>query len=102
MEELIGQHPQVQDVGVTATWDDSQATELPRAFVVPKPDVTQAQLPRVAKEIQDLVATKASGYKKLRGGVKFVASLPRNPTGKLLRRILKTQDAEGGKLLAKM
>ena len=87
---------------MTATWDDTQATELPRAFVVPKPDIDQSQLPRIAIEIQDLVAVKASGYKKLRGGVKFVGCLPRNPTGKLLRRILKKQEAEDGRVIAKL
>lgn len=98
----MGQHAQVQDVGVTSTWDESESTEVPRAFVVPRPDVPEGNLTRLAQEIQALVADKAAGYKKLRGGVKFVESLPKNPTGKLLRRQLRKQDAEGGKLMAKM
>ncbi|KAK5328327.1 hypothetical protein LTR93_002112 [Exophiala xenobiotica] len=102
LEEIISQHPQVQDVGVTSTWDDSQATEVPRAFVVPRPDVPETDLPQLAQEIQTLVADKAAGYKKIRGGVRFVDGLPKNPTGKLLRRQLRQQDVEGRKTWARM
>ncbi|KIX04602.1 uncharacterized protein Z518_05472 [Rhinocladiella mackenziei CBS 650.93] len=101
LEEIIGQHPLVQDVGVTSTWDDSEATELPRAFVVPTTNVRLDDHARLANEIQNLVAGKAAGYKKLRGGVKLVNSLPRNPTGKLLRRQLGSLD-DRGKLRAKI
>lgn len=40
---------------------------------------------------EDLVAfvsSKVEDYKRLRGGVKFVDKLPRNPQGKILRREL--------------
>lgn len=53
---------------------------------------------KVAKEIQDLVASKLAGYKKLRGGVQFVGKLPRNPTGKLLRRKLREEVAVKAKI----
>lgn len=109
LEDLILPHPCVQDVGVTSAWDDSEATEIPRAFVVADPAVPETEYSRVATEIQQLVATQAAGYKRLRGGVKFVKSLPRNPTGKLLRRELRKQNSgqmsgmeNNGTLKAKM
>ena len=34
---------------------------------------------------------KLSNYKKLDGGVKFVGAIPRNASGKILRRILKDE-----------
>lgn len=89
IEEIIGQHENVADAAVTSVWDDSEATEIPRAFVVPKVKVYSPDHEKFSQEIQRMVATKVAGYKKLRGGVFFVDQLPRNPTGKLLRRELR-------------
>ncbi|KAF9890114.1 hypothetical protein FE257_006275 [Aspergillus nanangensis] len=89
LEEIIGQHPSVADSGVTSVWDDSEATEIPQAFVVPVSGTFTSERAGLAKEIQDMVAAKVAGYKKLRGGVRFIDQLPRNPTGKLLRRELR-------------
>lgn len=89
MEEVIWKHPAVADVGVTSIWDDSKATELPCAFVVAKAHARLLSRQELATDIQELVASKVAGYKRLRGGVNFVDGLPRNPTGKLLRRELR-------------
>lgn len=89
LEEIIGQHGNVADAAVTSVWDDTEATEIPRAFVVPKIKVFSSERNNLSQEIQCMVASKVSGYKKLRGGVFFVDQLPRNPTGKLLRRELR-------------
>ena len=32
---------------------------------------------------------RVSHYKELKGGVEFIKEIPRNPTGKILRRYLK-------------
>ncbi|KAL5363127.1 hypothetical protein BJX96DRAFT_186591 [Aspergillus floccosus] len=89
LEEIIGQHPMVADSGVTSVWDDSEATEIPQAFVVLIAGVAPSDQHRLAKDIEHMVASKVAGYKKLRGGVRFIDKLPRNPTGKLLRRQLR-------------
>lgn len=89
LEEVLFQHPAVKDVGVTSVWDDAQATELPCAFVVPRAHTRLLSREELAKDIQKMVASKVAGYKKLTGGVYFVDELPRNPTGKLLRRELR-------------
>ncbi|OQE25706.1 hypothetical protein PENFLA_c008G10282 [Penicillium flavigenum] len=90
LEEIIVQHPIVADAAVTSVWDDTEATEIPQAFVVPKVKVFSTDREGLSQEIQKLVASKVSGYKRLRGGVLFVDQLPRNPTGKLLRRELRS------------
>lgn len=89
LEEIIGQHGNVADAAVTSVWDDNEATEIPQAFVVPKIKVFSSDRKILSEEIQRMVASKVAGYKKLRGGIFFVDQLPRNPTGKLLRRELR-------------
>ncbi|KIW29278.1 uncharacterized protein PV07_05103 [Cladophialophora immunda] len=106
LEEIIGRHPHVHDVGVVAAWADAEATELPRAFVVADPALAVSAYPRLADEICKLVADQVAGYKRLRGGVRFVQRLPRNPTGKLLRRQLRVEqergESAGGQLKGKI
>ena len=86
---MIIQHPAVADTAVTSTWDDTEATEIPCAFIVPRTKGLLIDRDELIKSIQTMVGSKVAGYKKLRGGVYFVDSLPRNPTGKLLRRELR-------------
>lgn len=45
--------------------------------------------PQLAKEIQDYVAKKVANHKKLRGGIIFIDAIPKSPSGKILRRILR-------------
>lgn len=93
LEEIIGRHPMVKDSGVTSIWDDMEGTEIPLAFVVPNDLVLSIDRQKIASEVQELVAREVAGYKKLRGGVRFIDQLPRNPTGKMLRRELREKAA---------
>ncbi|XP_013390242.1 probable 4-coumarate--CoA ligase 1 [Lingula anatina] len=86
LEAVILTNPAVLDVAVIGV-DDEEAGELPKAFVVVKP---HAQLLEI--ELQDYVKTKVAPYKRLRGGVEFVQEIPKTPTGKILRRMLKNRD----------
>lgn len=79
----------MQDVGVGSVYYEAEATDVPRAYVRPISSFQPGELQRLANEIESLVSSKVAGYKKLRGGVKFVDSLPKTPTGKLLRRLSK-------------
>ncbi|KAK3092363.1 hypothetical protein FSP39_001938 [Pinctada imbricata] len=83
LEDLILKHNAVQDVAVIGL-PDEEAGEVPMAFVVKKPgqDVSE-------HEVQQFVEGKAAHYKRLKGGVKFVGEIPKSPSGKILRRILK-------------
>lgn len=83
----------MKDSGVTSVWDDEQGTEIPLAFIVPNKSIASIDQDRLVKEVQDLVAREVAGYKKLRGGVRFIDQLPRNPTGKMLRRQLREKAA---------
>lgn len=86
LEDLLLQHPGVVDVGVVGV-EDVRAGELPRAYVVREKGTTEEDLhkflePRVAK------------HKQLKGGIRFVDALPKNATGKILKRELKKMAAE--------
>jgi 4-coumarate--CoA ligase len=38
--------------------------------------------------VRDFVDGRVSAYKRLRGGVHFLESIPKTPAGKILRRLL--------------
>ncbi|CAH0592509.1 unnamed protein product [Chrysodeixis includens] len=83
LEAILLRHPSVKDVGVVGK-PDSLVGELPTAFVVKKPGANVSE-----KELVDFVADKVSSWKQIRGGVYFVDEIPKTPSGKILRRILR-------------
>ncbi|KAK7714297.1 hypothetical protein SLS64_004397 [Diaporthe eres] len=87
LEGLVVGHPDVADACVIGIYDPGQATELPRAYVTLKAGVTQDAAK--AKEIADWMSAKTAPHKKLRGGVYFIDVVPKSPSGKILRRVLR-------------
>ncbi|XP_055378124.1 uncharacterized protein LOC129609903 [Condylostylus longicornis] len=83
IESILLTNPKVKDVGVVGL-PDEKSGELPFAFIVKQPNVELNE-----KEVIDFVAQKTSPAKHLRGGVKFIQEIPKNPSGKILRRKLK-------------
>ncbi|KAK4308785.1 hypothetical protein Pmani_019542 [Petrolisthes manimaculis] len=86
LEEIVSRHECVCDVAVVGV-EDKRSGEAPRAFVVLKPN-THVN----ASQLKKYVAERVASYKQLSGGVKFVNVIPRNPTGKILKRKLKESD----------
>lgn len=87
VENLISERPDVLDVAVIGVADDQFGHRL-RAFVVPAP--TSA---RDADEIRAHVKANLARYKVPRDVV-FIEELPRNTTGKVLRRVLIAMEIE--------
>ncbi|KAF8584758.1 acetyl-CoA synthetase-like protein [Ramaria rubella] len=83
VEATLLQHPDVADAAVVGITRDEQ--EHPRAYVVLKP--THGEV--TPSDIAAFIASRLAQYKQLTGGVVFVEAIPRNPSGKLLRRIIK-------------
>lgn len=81
LESLLLEHPQVQDCAVVGV-PDPEAGEIPQAFVVRKPGGTAD-----CEALMEFLRGKVAGYKRVRR-VEFVASIPRSPSGKILRRRL--------------
>ncbi|KAJ9133360.1 AMP-binding enzyme [Coniochaeta hoffmannii] len=89
LESYLNSHPHVAEGGVAATWDESQLTELPTAWVVLKDHIKgESETRKALVDIHQSIDEKVSGYKKLRGGVWHVPALPKNPTGKILRKVM--------------
>lgn len=97
LESLLLSHPKVADVAVIGIEDKEQATELPRAYVVLGHDAKSEDAKTVAKEIIDWTAKKVASHKRLRGGVRIIDEIPKSPSGKILRRLLRDQAAKEGK-----
>ncbi|MCP3936610.1 MAG: 4-coumarate--CoA ligase family protein [Actinomycetia bacterium] len=85
LEALIVTHPAVADVAVIGV-DDTEAGELPKAFVVLKSDAEAT-----ADDIQDFVAERVTSYKKVRI-VEFRDEIPKSASGKILRRFLRDEE----------
>jgi long-chain acyl-CoA synthetase len=88
LEAVLLEHPAVADCAVTAMRDE-EAGEVPRAYVVLRPG--QESTP---DELQEFVRDRVAGYKQIRR-VDILDSIPRTPSGKILRRMLKEQAQVG-------
>ncbi|XP_055842281.1 probable 4-coumarate--CoA ligase 1 [Episyrphus balteatus] len=84
LEECLRNHPKILEAGVIGI-PHSRHGEIPRAFVVLKPNVEATE-----EEIIEFVAERVAHYKHLEGGVQFIKELPKNSTGKILRKDLKS------------
>ncbi|CEH15048.1 Acyl-CoA synthetase [Ceraceosorus bombacis] len=94
LEGLLLQHPQVADAACIGVYSKSQATEFPRAYVVPKEASRwreEEKAKAFAEEIVSWVNGKVANHKRLRGGAVIVEAVPKSPSGKILRRILRDQ-----------
>ena len=101
LEGLLISHPMVNDVAVVGLYDKGQATEVPRAYIVPAPGVEGG--PKTAQEITHWLHEKVASHKRLRGGVRFMDEIPKSASGKILRRVLKVKaQAEEKGVMAKL
>ncbi|KAJ0174384.1 hypothetical protein K1T71_010530 [Dendrolimus kikuchii] len=82
LENVIKEHPDVLDAAVIGI-PDQRTGETPKAFVVLKEGRKT-----VDKEIIDFVSKRVTEYKRIKE-VMFLEELPKNPSGKMLRRELK-------------
>ncbi len=90
LEAILQSHPAVADVAVIPS-PDTEAGEVPKAFVVLKPDAVAT-----AEELMAYTAERVSPQKKIRR-LEFIDAIPKVPSGKILRRqLVERERAAGG------
>ena len=88
LEALLLTHPAVLDAAVIRKADE-EAGEVPKAFVVLKPD--QASRSETAEQIMAWVAERVAPHKRIRN-LEFIDQIPKSASGKILRRLLVQQE----------
>lgn len=83
LEAILLTYPGIKDAAVIGI-PNEKTGELPMAFVMKQDGVNIRE-----KDIIQYVNERVSNPKRLRGGIKFVDSIPKTPSGKLLRRELR-------------
>ena len=85
VESALIEHPAVQESAAVGK-PDAERGEIVKAFVVLK--AGRVATPELARELQEHVKRSTAPYKYPRE-IEFVAELPKNASGKLLRRVLR-------------
>ena len=85
VENALYTHPSIKECAVIGK-PDPVAGEIPKAYVVLKEEVTITR-----DELIDYCKKRIASYKRIRE-VEFVAELPKNIAGKILRRALRNRE----------
>jgi 2-aminobenzoate-CoA ligase len=89
VEAALVAHPAVKEVAVVGAPDDERG-QIVKAFVVLQPG--HAPGPETTKVLQDFVKATVAPYKYPRS-IEFLDALPKTPTGKVQRFVLRQQEA---------
>jgi long-chain acyl-CoA synthetase len=92
VEDLLHKHPDIQGAAVIGV-PNEKVGEVVKAFVVLD---AQSQGKITAQDIQDWAKEKMSPY-KIPSVIEFREELPTTMVGKILRRVLKDEEAAKGK-----
>jgi acyl-CoA synthetase (AMP-forming)/AMP-acid ligase II len=88
LEALLVTHPAILDAAVVRKADE-EAGEVPKAYVVLKPD--DASRATTAEAIMGWVAGRVAPHKRIRH-LEFIDQIPKSASGKILRRVLIDRD----------
>lgn len=100
LEGILLTHPDIVDAAVIGVETGEKDSEAPRAYVVRRPGSDARKLDEVG--VKAYVEPKLASYKRLEGGVRFVESIPKNASGKILKRLLREQAKQETSLTHKL
>lgn len=89
LEGKLLEHPDVEDACVVGYWAEQLATELPAGFIVITREAKAKGKEAVVEGIHRWLNGRIANHKRLRGGLYVVETIPKSPSGKILRRQLK-------------
>jgi acyl-CoA synthetase (AMP-forming)/AMP-acid ligase II len=92
LEDVLLGHKDVQDAAVLGI-PDEYAGERPKAYVVLKPDLSHNKI-AVGQALIKYVQTKKVRYKWITE-VEIIDEIPKSPSGKILRRVLRDASKKG-------
>ncbi|KAF5564450.1 hypothetical protein FNAPI_2158 [Fusarium napiforme] len=96
LEAHLLTHPLVDDCAVIQV-PDERAGEVPKAFVVKAPEAKGKSDEEVTKSINKHVEEHKARHKWLKGGIEFIEIIPKSPSGKILRRLLRDKEKQARK-----
>lgn len=89
LEGVLLNHVHIADAAVIGVLAPASDGEFPRAYIVRKPGPDAATLDE--KTVKDYIGERLAKYKRLDGGVVFTDAIPRNASGKILKRLVREQ-----------
>lgn len=93
LEAHLLAHDFVADCAVIPVQDE-RAGEAPKAFVVKSKQAAGKLDDEAAAAIKKHVEEHKAKHKWLRGGVEFIDVIPKSPSGKILRRMLRDKEKQ--------
>ncbi|GAA5899469.1 hypothetical protein JCM6882_009126 [Rhodosporidiobolus microsporus] len=87
LEAALLECPYVADCAVIGVYSDDDATEYPRGYVVLSAEGKKQR--NAVAAIHAWTKGKVAHYKQLKGGIKLLDVIPKSPSGKILRRVLR-------------
>ena len=90
LEEVLLAHPDIKDCAVIGVrLSKGSDVESPRAYVSRQPGAQVTE-----EQVKKLISENLASYKALTGGVVFLEEIPKSPSGKILKRILREEAAQ--------
>ena len=88
LEGVLLDHPDIVDCAIIGLKLNPDF-ESPRAYVVRRSGSNITE-----EDVKKVITTNLASYKALTGGVVFIDEIPKSPSGKILKRILREQVEE--------